>query len=199
MKVELRADGTLHVSGYVNVTGKMSRPVITAKGRKVIEVIEERSFQHALAKCGNVKMTKDHNPNCVLAETRANTLTLHEDSIGLRAEADIKDETTIMEAREGKIKGWSFGMRNIVDSIEERAEQLPIRHVKEFDLDHITLVVNKTPVYAATSVELRADDEMEELETRAFDDELKFVNNQKEKSYDNSEYEKRLEKLKMAE
>ena len=84
MKVELRADGTLHISGYVNVTGKMSRPVITAKGQRVIEVIEERTFQNALSKATNVKMTKDHNPNCVLAETRANTLTLHEDSIGLR-------------------------------------------------------------------------------------------------------------------
>ncbi|MCI7789382.1 MAG: HK97 family phage prohead protease [Lachnospiraceae bacterium] len=199
MKVELRADGTLHISGYVNVTGKMSRPVITAKGQRVIEVIEERTFQNALSKATNVKMTKDHNPNCVLAETRANTLTLHEDSIGLRAEADITDETTIMEAKEGKIKGWSFGMRNIIDKIEERAEQLPIRHVKGFDLDHITLVVNKTPVYAATSVELRADDELEELETRAFDDDLQFVNNKKEKTYDNSEFEKRLEKLKVAE
>ena len=199
MKVELRADGTLHISGYVNVTGKMSRPVITAKGQRVIEVIEERTFQNALSKATNVKMTKDHNPNCVLAETRANTLMLHEDSIGLRAEADITDETTIREAKEGKIKGWSFGMRNIIDKIEERAEQLPIRHVKGFDLDHITLVVNKTPVYAATSVELRADDELEELETRAFDDDLQFVNNKKEKTYDNSEFEKRLEKLKVAE
>lgn len=199
MKVELRADGTLHISGYVNVTGKMSRPVITAKGQKVIEVIEERTFQNALSKATNVKMTKDHNPNCVLAETRANTLTLHEDSIGLRAEADITDETTIKEAKEGKIKGWSFGMRNIIDKIEERAEQLPIRHVKGFDLDHITLVVNKTPVYAATSVELRADDELEELETRAFEDDLQFVNNRKEKAYDNSEFEKRLEKLKLTE
>lgn len=199
MKVELRADGTLHISGYVNVTGKMSRPVITAKGQKVIEVIEERAFQNALSKATNVKMTKDHNPNCVLAETRANTLTLHEDSIGLRAEADITDETTIKEAKEGKIKGWSFGMRNIIDKIEERAEQLPIRHVKGFDLDHITLVVNKTPVYAATSVELRADDELEELETRAFEDDLQFVNNRKEKAYDNSEFEKRLEKLKLTE
>lgn len=199
MKVELRADGTLHISGYVNVTGKMSRPVITAKGQKVIEVIEERTFQNALAKASNVKMTKDHNPNCVLAETRANTLTLREDSIGLHAEADITDKTTIKEAKEGKIKGWSFGMRNITDKIEERAEQLPIRHVKGFDLDHITLVVNKTPVYAATSIELRADDDLEELETRAFDDDLQVINNQKDKAYDNSEFEKRLEKLKLTE
>lgn len=197
MKAELRADGTLHISGYVNVTGKMSRPVITGKGQRVIEVIEERTFQNALAKASNVKMTKDHNPNYVLAETRANTLKLHEDSIGLRAETVITDETTIQEARAGKLKGWSFGMRNIVDEIEERTQQLPLRKVKGFDLDHITLVVNKTPVYAATSVELRADDELDELETRAFDDEVKLVDNHPK--YDNSEFKKRLEKLKLIE
>lgn len=197
MKAELRADGTLHISGYVNVTGKMSRPVITGKGQRVIEVIEERTFQNALAKASNVKMTKDHNPNYVLAETRANTLKLHEDSIGLRAEAVITDETTIQEARAGKLKGWSFGMRNIVDEIEERTQQLPLRRVKGFNLDHITLVVNKTPVYAATSVELRADDELDELETRAFDDEVKLVDNHPK--YDNSEFKKRLEKLKLIE
>lgn len=197
MKVELRADGKLHISGYVNVTGKMSRPVITGKGRKVIEVIEERAFQNALSRASNVQMTKDHNKKCVLAETRADTLKLYEDNIGLRAEAVIDDETTIAEAKAGKLKGWSFGMRNIEDEIEERAEQLPLRKVKGFDLDHVTLVVHKTPVYAATSIELRADDVQEELETRAFDDEVKYVDSKPK--YDNSEFKKRLEKLKLTE
>lgn len=195
MKVELRADGKLHISGYVNVTGKMSRPVITGKGRRVIEVIEERAFQNALSRASNVQMTKDHNSNYVLAETRADTLKLHEDNIGLRAEAVIDDEKTIEEAKAGKLKGWSFGMRNIDDAIEERAEQLPLRKVKGFDLDHVTLVVHKTPVYAATSIELRADDVQEELETRAFDDDVKFIDNKPK--FDNTEFKERLEKLKL--
>ncbi len=42
MRIEERADG-LHINGYVNVTGKRSRPVITPRG-KVIETIEERAF-----------------------------------------------------------------------------------------------------------------------------------------------------------
>ena len=37
MKAELRADG-LHISGYVNVPGRESRPVLTPRG-KVIEII----------------------------------------------------------------------------------------------------------------------------------------------------------------
>ena len=41
MKIEERADG-LHIKGYVNVTGKISRPLITPHG-KCVETIEERA------------------------------------------------------------------------------------------------------------------------------------------------------------
>ena len=166
MKIEIRADG-LHISGYVNVTEKMSKPVITGKGQKVIEMIEPRAFEKALEKVDNVPMTKDHNPDIVLAETRAKTLDLYEDAIGLHYDAVIADEQTITEARAGKLKGLSFGMKNITDTIEERADSLPLRRVSAFDLDHITLVVNKQPVYAATSIEMRADEQTDEMEYRA--------------------------------
>lgn len=198
MKVELRADGTLHLSGYVNVPGKMSRPVITGKGQKVIEVIEERAFARALARADNITMTKDHKADVVLSETRAGTLQLKEDAIGLHADADIKDEQTIAEARAGKLKGWSFGMRNIKDSIEERADKLPIRTVKDFDLDHITLVVNKTPVYAATSIEMRAGDETDEIECRAgVDEKAELVGFESARTV-NGRYYERYEKIKQA-
>ena len=140
-------------------------------------------------------MTKDHDKNYVLAETRASNLKLKEDNIGLYAEADITDERTIEDGKNGRIKGWSFGMTNINDQIEERADALPIRHVKGFNLDHITLVVNKTPAYAATSVELRANDETLELECRSMDDDVCVINDKKG-TYDNSSFRERLEKLK---
>lgn len=197
MKVELRADGALHLSGYVNVTGKMSRPVVTGKGRKVIEVIEERAFTRALAKAENIAMTKDHDAGTVLCETRSGTLRLKEDAIGLYADADVRDGQTIAEARAGKLKGWSFGMCNIVDNIEERADKLPLRTVKDFDLDHITLVVHKTPVYAATSIEIRAGDKTDEMECRAGTDEaIELVGLGNDECSRNSAYQERYEKLK---
>lgn len=52
MKIEIRADGA-HISGYVNVTGKRSRPVITPHG-KVIEEIEPRAFEQAIGRAGNI-------------------------------------------------------------------------------------------------------------------------------------------------
>lgn len=194
MIVEERADGSLHVSGYVNVTGKLSRPIITSKGEKVIEVIEERAFQDALSRASNVQMTKDHDASIVLAETRANNLILKEDKIGLHADSVITDAETVEEGKRGMFKGWSFGMRNIVDRIEQRTDQLPLRHVEKFDIDHITLVVKKRPAYAATSVELRANDELDELECRTIEDDITVVQ-VKKPDFDNSSFKERAEKL----
>lgn len=186
MKIEKRADG-LHISGYVNVTGKLSKPVITPHG-KVLETIEERAFERAIKKSGEITVTVDHD-NMAYASTRDGTLKLSEDAIGLRAECLITDETVIEMARKGKIKGWSFGMYNVIDELEQRSEGLPVRHVKDFTLDHITLVKDKIPCYSATSVEYRADS-LTDVESRAVD----IMPEYSEKP-DYTEYIERLRKI----
>lgn len=195
MKVEIRADG-LHINGYVNVTGKLSKPVITPHG-KCIETIEERAFEKAIERAGDIYLTVDHDKTHIYASTTDGTLTVYEDSIGLKAEVLITDEVLINLAKQGKIKGWSFGMYNVVDDLEQRADGLPLRRIKELDLDHLTLVVNKSPCYAATSVEIRAGEE-KEIETRAGQEELldiKIVDEPK-KQIIYSEYEERIKNLK---
>lgn len=172
MNIEIRADGA-HISGYVNVTEKKSRPVITPHG-KVIEEVEPRAFEQALSRAGNINVTVDHDNTHVYASTDEGTLKLYEDNIGLHADVLIADETLIDLAKKGKIRGWSFGMYNVQDELEQRADGLPLRRIKSLDLDHLTLVVNKLPVYSATSVELRADTEVD-LETRTMEDEVKAV------------------------
>jgi len=193
MKVEIRADGA-HISGYVNVTEKKSRPVITPRG-KVIEVIEERAFEKAIERAGNINLTVDHDNTHIYASTKDGTLTLYEDAIGLHADVLISDENIIELAKKGKIKGWSFGMYNVVDELEERAGELPIRRVKSLDLDHLTLVINKQPVYSATSVELRAGEDVD-IEERAFEHEVKVVISKQPIDY--SQYENRLNNLKVS-
>ena len=158
MNIEIRADGA-HISGYVNATEKKSRPVITPHG-KVIEEIEPRAFEAAIARAGNITLTVDHDKSHVYAETSNGSLKLFEDSIGLHADVLITDPTLIGLAKDGKIRGWSFGMYNVADELEARADDLPLRRIKALDLDHVTLVVNKTPCYSATSVEVRADAEV---------------------------------------
>lgn len=171
MKAELRADG-LHISGYVNVPGRQSRPVMTPHGR-VIEIIEQRAFQKAIDRATNIRMLLDHDPARVLAETRANTLTVHEDAVGPRADSVVTDPEVIEGAKKGLLRGWSFNIRNPRDTIEERADGLPIRRITDFDMDEITLVMHKVPVYSSTSIEIRAGEE-ESVEYRADDDSLEF-------------------------
>ena len=195
IKIEVRADG-VHIEGYVNVTEKKSRPVITPWG-KVIEVIEERAFERALQKAGNITVTVDHDKTHIYASTDDGTVELYEDTIGLHADVLITDENLITLAKQGKIKGWSFGMYNVKDEIEQRADGIPIRKVKELELDHLTLVVNKQPIYSATSVELRAGEDTE-IEERAIEQSIKLKVSENKKIFDNTQYHNRVKKLKSA-
>ena len=199
MKIELRADG-VHISGYVNATGKKSRPVMTQYGR-VIEVIEEGAFDDALKRASDVSMLLDHNKNRVLASLSGGSLKLKEDRIGLYAESVVSDADVIEAAREHRIKGWSFDMRNIVDDVETRENEMPIRHVKAFDMSEVTLAINLVPVYSATSVEVRADDGEELVESRATDTGVDFSEcmnkpEDPEQAYDNTEFKNRLDAVK---
>lgn len=189
MKAEIRADG-LHISGYVNVPGRESRPVITPRG-KVIEVIEQRAFQRALQKVDNVDLMVDHERK--IASTKEGNLKVWEDEIGLRAEAIITDKEVIEGAKQGKLKGWSFNMMKVVDEIEERAGKLPLRRVKDFVMTEITLALRKLPVYSATSIEVRAEEE-EEIEVRAFECEVKIKD--LTENIDYTEYQNKINKLK---
>lgn len=194
MNIEVRADGA-RITGYVNVTEKKSRPVITPRG-KVIEEIEPRAFAEAISRAGNITVTVDHDKSHIYASTDDGTVTLKEDAIGLHADVLIKDKDLIELAKKGKIRGWSFGMYNVKDSMEERAGDLPIRHIKALDLDHLTLVVKKNPIYSATSVELRAGEDIE-LETRASLDEPTLSGPALyTPAFDNSEFRGRIAALK---
>ena len=197
MKVEVRADNTAHITGYVNVVERKSRPVMTPHG-KCIEIVEQRAFEQALERAGDVSVTVDHNNSHIYASTSNNTLKLYEDNIGLHADVVISDPDIVELAKKGKIKGWSFGMYNVVDELEQRADDIPIRHIKSLDLDHITLVVNKCPVYSATSVELRADTETE-IEERASTENVEVSIEQKEVvKVDYTDFENRINSLKVA-
>lgn len=194
MKIEVRADGA-HISGYVNVTEKKSRPVITPYG-KVVEEIEERAFEQALSRAGDISLTLDHDSSHVYANTKDGSLKLYEDNIGLHADVLITDGTVIELAKKGKIRGWSFGMYNVQDELEQRADGLPLRHIKALDLDHVSLIVKKVPIYSATSVELRAEGEMV-LETRAAE-ETPLITDDTPKAppvFDNSAYRARVEAI----
>ena len=163
MRAELRADG-LHIDGYVNVPGRQSRPVATPHGT-VIEVIEQGAFSKALSRAGNINLLLDHDPMRILGDTAGGKLKLKEDAVGLYAQTVITDPDVIAGARAGKLRGWSFGMLHPVDTIEQRENGLPIRHITDLDMNEVTLVMNRIPVYSSTSIEVRADAEETTEET----------------------------------
>lgn len=193
-KAELRADG-LHISGYVNVPGRESRPVVTRHG-KVVEVIEQRAFQRAIDKAEIIDLMLDHEKK--IASTSDNTLDVYEDAVGLRAEAVVTDTETIEAAKNKKLRGWSFNMMNVKDELEERAGQLPLRKVKDFIMTEITLAFKKNPFYSSTSIEVRADEEME-IEVRSEESEIsvKDMTEKPKEKIDYSSYETRIQDLKV--
>jgi HK97 family phage prohead protease len=195
MKIEIRADNTAQITGYVNTVERKSRPVISPHG-KCIEVVQERAFEKAIEVSGNVNVTVDHDNTHIYASTDSKTLELYEDGIGLHASVIITDKSVIELAKTGKIKGWSFGMYNVVDELEQRAGELPIRHIKSLHLDHIALVVNKTPCYSATSVELRADEDVD-IEVRSIQSTVELTENRVQEKPDFSNHTRQIEILKL--
>lgn len=181
MRVEVRSDG-VHISGYVNVPGRASRPVITPHGR-VIETIEQGAFKVALTKAGDeLRMLMDHNSARQLASVADGTLTAREDAIGLYAEATVTDPEVIAAAKKHELRGWSFNMRNVQDELEQRAEGLPLRKVKSFDMSEISLILHAVPCYSATSVEVRADGSDADTELRALGDTEFIIPEEKQQS-----------------
>ncbi len=165
MDFEIRADGVLHIEGYVNAVERDSRIVMCPECGKCVEQIAAGAFGNALRAAKNVDMLLNHDKGRKIGSTSEGTLTLTEDSIGLRASADITDEEVVEKARNGRLRGWSFGFRATDTEIEQRSQGVPRRHVKALNISEVSLIDDRyRPCYAGTSIELRADEEAEEAD-----------------------------------
>lgn len=195
LKCEIRADDTLHIEGYVNAVERDSLPLIAPNIGKCVEQIRAGAFGAALASGEAVEILENHDPKRKLGSTADGTLTLTEDSIGLRASADIADKDIINKAKTGQLKGWSFGFTTVDYEVEKRADNIPRRIVKALKLSEVSLVDgNFKPCYPGTLVEVRANG-MTEFRS---DDEIEITDNS-ETAPDYSYYERciRLHELEM--
>ncbi len=170
MKIEVRNDKVV-IDGYVNAVGRDSRPISSPMG-KFVEQVEPGAFRSSLAKRQDVDLLLNHRKDRRLGSTGGGELRLTEDNIGLRAHAEVSDSEVIEKARSGKLRGWSFGMYAGNDEFEERAGNIPRRHLKELDMFEVSLIDDSMlPCYAGTSVECRADGAVFS-ETRSFEDKV---------------------------
>ncbi len=195
MKIEIRSDKVV-ITGYVNAVGRDSRIITSSTGEKFVEQVEPGVFGAALKRARNVDLLINHKPDMHLGSTTFGNIVLTEDSIGLRAYAEITDPAAIEKARRGEFIGWSYGMYVNRDEMEQRADDIPRRHLKDIDLFEVSLIDRTMqPCYAGTSVECRAEDESIVSETRLFEDEIETVN---AVVPDLSDYERRAAALAIA-
>ncbi len=155
MKVEVRADNTAEISGYVNVVERESRAIRRIGGKPFHEIVRQGTFAKALKKGRNVKLMLNHRR--VLCDT-SNGLELREDNVGLHAKAVISDNEAVEAARSGKLTGWSFGFYCNQDRWSENGET---RTLEDIELDEVS-ILTLPPAYLATSVEVRGEDTLRE-------------------------------------
>ena len=192
MRIEVRSDSVL-LDGYVNATGKDSKPIPSPRG-KFIEQIKPEAFQKSLEKRKNVDLLLNHDKKRKLGSTSEGNLELFEDGIGLRAICTVKDSETVQKAREGKLRGWSFGFYPEKDSwIDQDGTQK--RFIEELDLFEVSIIDDtRTPAYVGTSIQMRDNKEIL-VEERTLDVEVRVVT---DNSNNYEKYEKMIEKFKEA-
>lgn len=199
-RIELRAENgkeSVIIDGYVNVTGRDSRPIPDGKGGYFIERINRGAFGKALEKAEEVRALLNHNWGREIGKTGAN-LTLKEDVIGLRAHAEFTDSEVINDAKAGKLRGWSFGMRNVTETRAESENGIPVRNVTGFTLDEVSLINDKMkPWYESTTVETRAGEDGEvTVELRAEEFEAEYIGFEDKKEPEKADNSKLKEMIK---
>ena len=193
MRIEIR-NGSVLLDGYVNAIARDSRPMLDGNGEKFVEQISPKTFQRALEKSDNILCLLNHEPSRVLGSTKQGNIELFEDNIGLRAICKITDGEVIEKAKNGKLRGWSFGFEALKEHEESLANGLKRRFVDEMNLAEVSIIdEQKIPCYVGTSIEMRAD-ELSKLEYRGEDFKAKIVN-ETEQKIDYSEFEKILKQI----
>ena len=180
---------------YVNAVGRDSRPIRDkTTGKRFVEQIVPGTFRRALAK-NEVKLLLDHDHSRELGSTETN-LTLYEDNIGLRAEAEITDPEVIEKAKNKKLRGWSFGFKERDASEEETKSGLTRRYVEDMILAEVSLIdEKKIPAYEGTSVETRAESE-ELIKADVMEVKTDYVERAEVSKPSLEHYKKRILKLK---
>ncbi|MBV9549098.1 MAG: HK97 family phage prohead protease [Alphaproteobacteria bacterium] len=119
------------------------------------EQIAPGAFSDALA--GDVRALINHDTGRVIGRTRAGTLRLAQDQVGLAVEIDLpdtadgRDLATLIER--GDISGMSFGFEVTKQTWDETGDT-PIRTIQAVNLFEVSAVA--FPAYDDTSIAMRS-------------------------------------------
>ncbi len=200
MNINIRADNTVEIDGYVNAVERLSKPLNDRLG-KFVERICKGAFTKALGRATDVRILLNHDWDKDLGGIVDGNLELNEDSIGLHARAVISDADVVQKARNGELVGWSFGFadRDVTNG-EEKG--MALREVKDLDLYEVSLIDrSKVPAYDGTLVSVRTADnkalnisEVTESSTRVTEEKKEVKERTKEVDYSN--YKKIIDEMK---
>jgi HK97 family phage prohead protease len=126
------------------------------------EVIAPGAFDDALMQ--DVRALVDHDTGRVIGRTKAGTLRMKQDDMGLAVEIDLPDTTdgrdlaTLIER--GDVSGMSFGFVVTKETWDETMEP-PMRTIQALDLREVSVVA--FPAYDDTSIAMRSLEKSREM------------------------------------
>jgi HK97 family phage prohead protease len=152
-------EGSLRFVGHAAVFDSLSLPLGGFR-----EQVARGAFRKTIREA-DVRFLAQHDPATVMARTKAGTLRLKEDGVGLLVEADLNPadpdvQRLAVKVRDGHIDQMSFGFEVIKDEWEEQDIRdewtngpIPVRTLKEVRLWDVSPVT--FPAYPATDGGLR--------------------------------------------
>lgn len=150
---ELRAADNLRVVGYAAVFNTPSLP-LREHAHSFTEQVRKGAFRRTIAE-DDIRALFSHDDSKILGRTKARTLRLDEDRVGLHAEIDLPNTTLGRDVHESvrrhDISGMSFRFRARKDNWSNGGSR---RELLDVQLTEISLVV--FPAYPATSAEARS-------------------------------------------
>lgn len=177
------------IGGYINVVERASEVMYSHRDSKWFkETMKSGVFTRALQKNQSVPLLLEHDWDKQVAHTNDGTLELREDSIGLRFDAMVSEDT-YKEIESRGITACSFGFKINEQECEPINPKLEKRYVTNIDLFEVSLVSN--PAYVGSLVEKRAlEDALKLEENENSEQELR---KKSEENSEDSEKEKKEE------
>jgi len=159
LTVEIRArdDGQTVIEGYVVKWNQRSYVMVDWWGDKFVERVAKGAFTRSLNEKEDIKAFWNHNSDMVLGSTKASTLELTEDDIGLRYSI-IPPATTwgndaVESIRRGDVSGTSFGFIVRKDDWEYLAEE-DLYQRTLLDVDLVEISPTPLPAYPDSEAEV---------------------------------------------
>lgn len=173
-KAKRSETGGRGVSGYAAVFYSPRDPAGTTF--QLYPGLEERiastAFDAALARGDDAILNFNHDDQFTLARVGAGTLALQTDSVGLRYEAELRDdpqsESVLSAVRRGDVAGASFRFHVMAESYAEQSDGLVVRWVEDVELLDVSICTKGAYANANAMADSRMVTPSGRIGTRAY-------------------------------